>query len=156
MQEEFSRAGLGSCGDFNRAFDMLLTLNLAKIEALIPKFRLRSPLLPRWMSWLFLPSSVDFDPPQRLDIGVRPTLQVLRIGLRGAEKCVQLMTWSIAAAVFDPIPSTSDNSEGDAVKQARTVLNRSSNFLARSAPTPGRLCKMRSCRTFFRFALAWR
>jgi hypothetical protein len=38
MQEEFSRAGLGSCGDFNRAFDMLLTLKLAKIEALIPNF----------------------------------------------------------------------------------------------------------------------
>ena len=64
------------------------------------------------------------------------------------------MTWSIAPAVFDPIPSTSDNSVGDAVKQARTVVNRSSNFLARSAPTPGRLCKMRSCRVFFRFALA--
>jgi hypothetical protein len=68
----------------------------------------------------------------------------------------QSINWSIAAAIFGPIPSTSNNSVGEAAKQARTVPKRSSNLLARSAPMPGKLCKMRSCRVFFRFALACR
>src|SRR5260370_4771691 len=51
----------------------------------------------------------------------------------------QLMTCSIAAAVFDPMPSTSTISSVEAPKHARTVPKRSSNRLARSGPTPGRL-----------------
>jgi hypothetical protein len=57
-----------------------------------------------------------------------------------AQVC-QLMTWSIAAAVFSPIPSTFINSAFEAPKHADTVPKRSSKRAARSGPMLGRLCR---------------